>query len=216
MRNWIPEASRILPTTSAARSIDMGRSLGRSAPASGRVQLFARTPGQLIGVAQTINTFPAYTSAVADTQHAPVFSAGGRVFTWADVVSAARARGDWPELQRGLGRLLACEHELARADALPSAAEIRSAAAEFRHRRNLLSADELTQWLHGNDVTVAEWTGEIRRTLLAPACEASAVDERASWVHAVCSGRLGGYAWRLAEEVAVLLSTGASLDEDEQ
>jgi hypothetical protein len=153
------------------------------------------------------------------TQTKPVFSAGGRCFTWADVIDAARARGDWAAMQHELLALLARERELAAGDALPEAADVRAAANEFRYRLNLLSADELQRWLAANDVTFEEWTAEMRRSLLKLADRDAKLPaeelQRASWVHAVCCGKLAHYAQTLAEEVAVHLSKhpGVSCDQ---
>jgi hypothetical protein len=139
----------------------------------------------------------------------PIFSAGERCFTWVDVIEAARARGSWTALQHELLCLLARESELATAESLPSKADVRSAGNDFRYRLNLLSADEFQGWLASNDVTVAEWVGEMRRSLLEPADSQSRLSgdelERATWVHAVCSGELANLARLFAEEVAVHL-----------
>jgi len=144
-----------------------------------------------------------------DVRNGRVFSAGGHCFSWVEVIEAARARGDWAALQHHVLALLARERELAAVGALPSVAEARGAAAEFRDQHKLLTREELEEWLHRRDVTVEEWMGEMRRSLLEPTENASAVSpeaiDRASWVHAACSGKLAAYAQTLAQEVAVHL-----------
>lgn len=161
-------------------------------------------------VAGCANTRPRKAMNVTHVRHGRVFSAGGHCFTWVEVIEAARGRGDWAALQHHVLKLLARERELAAVGALPSAAEVRAAAAEFRSQHKLLTKDELEEWLHRRDVTVEEWMGEMRRSLLEPAENASAISpevkDRASWVHAACSGKLAAYAQTLAEEVAVHLS----------
>ncbi len=156
---------------------------------------------------------------MVDALSRPVFSAGGRDFTWADIIGAAKARGEWASLERELARRLTRERELAITDSLPGSAEITSAAAKFRHRMHLLSADELNEWLRDNDVTIVEWTNEMRRTLVEPADDESPINEatteRATWAHAVCSGKIGEYAKQLAEEVAVRLSEQSTLAGDD-
>jgi hypothetical protein len=146
---------------------------------------------------------------VSDAREAPVFSAGGHSFTWAEVIEAARGRGDWAALEHQVRGLLAREHELAAAGTLPGAARVRVAANEFRYQHGLISADELQDWLRGRDVGLQEWMAEMRRSLLEPDAAAAAQQaqpqEREVWVHAVCSGKLAAYARRLAEEVAVHL-----------
>jgi hypothetical protein len=147
--------------------------------------------------------------SVTTARTARVFSAGGHGFTWVEVVEWARARGEWSALQHRVLGLLARERELAAAGALPGAAEVQGAANNFRDRHKLLSGDELDVWLGRHDVSLQEWKDELRRSLLEPADDASAVSqeavERACWVHAVCSGKLAAYARRLAEEVAIHL-----------
>jgi len=139
----------------------------------------------------------------------PVFTAGGHRFTWVEVIDAARVRGDWAELELYVVGQLARESELSAVGALPSSAETRSAANDFRYQRKLLSADELEDWLAQWDISVEQWMAEMRRSLLAPtdadATESPEDFERISWVHAVCSGKLARYAQTLAEEVAVHL-----------
>ena len=140
----------------------------------------------------------------------PVFSAGGYRFTWVEVIDAARVRGDWATLQRYVVGQLARERDLSVVGALPTSAETRAAANEFRYQLNLLSADELQEWLARRDISPEEWMAEMRRSLLEPAEPVTAPSpeavDRVSWVHAVCSGKLFQYAETLAEEVAVHLS----------
>jgi hypothetical protein len=146
---------------------------------------------------------------VTAARGAPVFSAGGHRFTWVEVVESARVRAEWSALRQLVVGLLARERALAAAGALPGAAEVQAAADAFRERHKLMTADELTRWLTRHDVSLDEWSAEMRRSLLEPADGASPVSpaevERACWVHAVCSGKLTAYAQRLAEEVAVHL-----------
>jgi hypothetical protein len=158
--------------------------------------------------------------SVSSARDAPVFSAGGRCFTWVEVIEAARARGDWAALERQVGGLVAREHALAAAGGLPGAAQVRAAANDFRYEHHLISADELEDWLRGRDVGLQEWMAEMRRALLEPdaalAAHHAQPQERQVWVHAVCSGKLAAYARRLAEEVAVHLGEqplGPALDE---
>lgn len=148
--------------------------------------------------------------SVTDVRDGPVFGAGGRSFTWVDVIDAARARGDWAALEGEVAGLLAREDELAATGALPDNARTRLAGNEFRHDHHLLTADEMMDWLSRRDISLDEWTAEMGRSLLDPtenqAPPAADRLERACWVHAVCSGKLQTYARTFAEEVAVQLS----------
>jgi hypothetical protein len=147
---------------------------------------------------------------VTSARDTRVFSAGGYRFTWVEVIDAARIRGDWTALQRHVAGLLARERDLSAYGALPTSAETRSAADDFRYQRKLLSADELEEWLARRDISVEQWMAEMRRSLLEPtnanAEESPEGFERISWVHAVCSGKLAQFARTLAEEVAVHLT----------
>ena len=106
---------------------------------------------------------------VSTALSARVFSAGGHCFTWAEVVGFASARGEWAALERRVVALLVREQELAAAGALPDAATMQAAADSFRDRYNVLTADELEQWLARNDVSLQEWKGEMR-AVAAGAC----------------------------------------------
>lgn len=149
----------------------------------------------------------------------PLFSAGGHSFTWVDVIDAARLRGDWATVQRRLTRLLARERELAASDALPEAAAVRSSANEFRYSHQLLSSDELQDWLKRQDVRVDEWMGEMLRTRLEPADHEATIAgdelERATRVHARCSGDMSTWALRLAEDVALALTAAGAVSLDD-
>lgn len=103
--------------------------------------------------------------SVSTARSARVFSAGGHCFTWVEVVEWARARGEWATLEQRAGGLLARERELAAACALPSTANVQAAADNFRDRHNLLTGDELEEWLERHDVSVEEWKGEMVRSL---------------------------------------------------
>jgi hypothetical protein len=146
---------------------------------------------------------------------AAVFTAGGRTFTWGDVVNAARAWGEWGRLEASTGRALAVEKKAARAGRLPPAAEVVAATDAFRYERRLISADELAKWLDRWDLGFDELTAYLRRGLLQRDQKDSAVTsgvdglERASWAAAVCSGQLVSFARRLAEQTALQLA-GAS------
>lgn len=138
-----------------------------------------------------------------------VFSAGGHCFTWIEVVESARIWGEWAGLEQRVVGLLGRENELAAAGELPDSSKVQAAADNFRDQHNLLTADELQEWLGRHDVGLEEWKAEMRRSLLEPANGVTPLSldvvERACWVHAVCSGKLAAYARTMAEAVAVHL-----------
>jgi hypothetical protein len=143
--------------------------------------------------------------SLSTARSARVFSAGGHCFTWVEVVEWARARGEWAILRQRTGGLLARERELTAGGALPGTAKVQAAADDFRDRHNLLTGDELEEWLDRHDVSVEEWKGEMVRSLLKPSPMLSDAPDRACWVHGVCSGQLAAYARTMAEEFAVHL-----------
>jgi hypothetical protein len=149
-------------------------------------------------------------SAVRDAR---VFSAAERDYSWADVIVAARGWGEWQALEQRTRGLIARERRALAADEAPSRAEVTAAANAFRQQRRLLASDEIRQWLARWGITVQEWMGHIRRSLIAESTSAEARGEAdpevegdlgaAVWVDAVCSGSLAAFATRLAERVAV-------------
>jgi hypothetical protein len=147
-------------------------------------------------------------SAVRDVR---VFSASERDYSWGDVIAAARGWGEWQTLEQRTRGLIARERQALAAGEVPSHAEVVAAANAVRRQRRLLAADEIRRWLGRWGITVEEWMGYIRRSLIAaslsPEAEADAEVEGdlavAVWVDAVCSGSLAALANRLAERVAV-------------
>lgn len=144
-----------------------------------------------------------------------VFECGGRMYSWADVVTAAHLRGSWRELEETALRGLACQHRLAASGDALIAGDVVAATTRFRHERNLLSGDELEQWLGHWGIPAAAWRDYFRRLLLRErwAGEVSETADRfpvsgeqlapALWPEAVCSGLIERAAHRLAGDVAL-------------
>ena len=129
-----------------------------------------------------------------------VFAADGEVFSWADVVAAARLRGSWRELHAATRHGLACERRLAASGGEIDQKEFIEASTHFRYARNLLSGDDLTAWLEAWSVTGPEWRNHVRHALLRERW-AGELEETASrfpvpgaevtgatWPEAACSG----------------------------
>jgi hypothetical protein len=152
----------------------------------------------------------------------PVFSVGGRTYTWGDVVAAARHWSVWSAVERGAREGVACAREADRSGDPLTGAEVDAAAAAFRRARRLLSADELRGWLAQWDVPLPYWTEYVRRSVLRArwaerlnelvARHQTAEADVADFLHteAVCSGALEETARRLAERTAV---AAASVDD---
>lgn len=141
-----------------------------------------------------------------------VFSAGDRAFRWRDVVAAARAWGDWAEIELRGRHALALVAEPAEDSAR---GDREAAQAAFRYKRGLLAADDLQDWLDRWAVGLHEWAAQVeseRRRDEAGELEANAEAlAGAAWAEAIGSGRLERLARRLAECVAVRLAEGGDV-----
>ena len=95
-----------------------------------------------------------------------VFSVGNNEYNWEDVVLAAKVRGDWAKVENELHKGLAC---LSRATAkhysLP-VQEVTLEANDFRYKRSLITAEETELWLNKWQLSVEDWMGYIRRSML--------------------------------------------------
>jgi hypothetical protein len=150
----------------------------------------------------------------------PVFAVGEVDYRWEDVLLAAHLRGQWRELERRAAVGLACASRAKEEGDPVSGDDLDSAARSFRYERDLLSADELEEWLGHWDLTPGAWIGYIHRALLRTHW-ADQLDEtlerhppdadelvEAIRVEAVCSGALREYATTLAAMVAASAAMG--------
>jgi hypothetical protein len=96
----------------------------------------------------------------------PVFAVDGEVFHWGDVVLHAQASGRWDELLAEARQGLACESHFDTIDEDGAEEAIDDAAAEFRYERDLVTAEEMENWLRARSLTPEEWMGSIRRSVL--------------------------------------------------
>jgi hypothetical protein len=143
-----------------------------------------------------------------------VFSVGRSDYRWEDVLRAAELSGDWARLRQRAGEVVAC---LRRWEAEPEAlgeAEIESAANEFRYDRDLISAEEMEEWLARWSLTAEGWMDYVRGSLLrqkwsadpgGPDPGASSEEEIDEHIlaEAVCSGELRRLAITLAGRAAI-------------
>jgi hypothetical protein len=144
----------------------------------------------------------------------PAFDFGELCFDWGDVVLAAVGWGAWQQLERWLAAALASAAD-ARAEGDPIETEApRDATLAFRRARGLLSADDYLNWLAERGLSTDDVRAHLTRAAL---CERVAGDTRsprppanadtvglvaAIRAEAVLSGRLRGWAERLARAVA--------------
>jgi hypothetical protein len=138
----------------------------------------------------------------------PAFCVGAMVFSWGDVIAAARRRGEWELLEREACRTHGREREV-------DHDRVTAAARAFRRERGLIARDDLEHWLRHWGLTPTEWLDFIRRSLVDESVETEAKgrpDETAvaaaAAVDAVCTGRLLCFARQLARDAALAAEAG--------
>lgn len=144
-----------------------------------------------------------------------VFSVAGRPYDWADVVLAARLRGDWADLAGEVRLGLACASRADEEDEDADPDAVEAAANEWRYARDLLTAEETEAWLARWQLTTEDWMEAMRRAVLRRgwadeaddilaehAVDDAEVDE-AIWAELVVSGRHARLAEALAARAAV-------------
>lgn len=144
-----------------------------------------------------------------------VFSVGEEDYRWGDVVAAAKRWGDWDRARESSRKTLACLARFEEDEEAVPAGEIESAADEFRYARDLVSAQEMEEWLSRWGLTAEEWMDWVRgwtlrskqRDETADLIEKYAPDEEEveSFLvtEAVCSGDLERLARKLAGMAAI-------------
>jgi hypothetical protein len=143
------------------------------------------------------------------------FSVGGAPYSWSDAAVAAVLRGEWASLEGQTRRGLAL---VARAEATENTAseqELEAAAEEFRYGRDLVTAEEMENWLERHGLTLEDWMDYIERALvrqsdpeegkqaLAPFSPSDEEIAGCVWTEAICSGALAQFARTLAGRAAV-------------
>ena len=149
-----------------------------------------------------------------------VFSIGSELFTWADVVRAAQARGSWQALLASVRAGVVADAHAASADGGPTADEVVAATMKFRYDRNLIAGDDLLKWLAVWGVSVPDWEESLRRALSrdrfssepdAPRRSSPADDAAiaaATWPDAVCGGFIERAGRQLGADAALALASG--------
>jgi hypothetical protein len=143
-----------------------------------------------------------------------VFAVGDTKYRVDDVVRAARHWGDLSALDAEVREGIACVKCAAETDRAPTAEELEEAAAEFRYARDLITAEETETWLERWELTVESWTEYLERALLRGRWASELEDivshypvtreeiDRTLHAEAICSGRFGRVAHKLAGRVA--------------
>lgn len=143
------------------------------------------------------------------------FSVGGEEYSWQDVTLAGEIWGVWPRIRERLRQGIACLRALENREDVPDDREIQSAANEFRYSRDLVSAQEMEEWLARWSLTADAWMDYVRWTLLRQKWSAEILQilkdfppdprevDRFIQAEAVCSGDLQRLAGELAGRAAV-------------
>jgi hypothetical protein len=143
-----------------------------------------------------------------------VFSVADRLYSWEDVVLAARLWGEWEAVETRTREGLACLARLRRGRETLDERDVEAAANAFRYDRDLISGDEAKAWLERWGLIAEQWKEYLRWTVLrerssggqaAADAEPAGADETASYVavEAICSGDLARFARKLAGRAAV-------------
>jgi len=93
----------------------------------------------------------------------PVFVVEGDTFFWEDVVLDAIRRGKWTALEQEAREGFAALEEIESSDGDEFETAVEEAAQEFRYARDLVSAQEMEDWLAVHEVSLREWMEHIRR-----------------------------------------------------
>ena len=149
-----------------------------------------------------------------------LFAIENQKFGWEEIVIAAQVWGEWQPFIEQTRQSLACLRLAAKTGQLPAAAEVREAATAFRYAHNLISAEETQVWLSRWEMTVEDWMNYLRGQSLRerwagrlseiaaayPIGDAEVAEVIKS--HAVCAGRLGDWAVKLAGRAAIASRSG--------
>lgn len=150
-----------------------------------------------------------------------LFQAANRRYTWEYVLTAADFRGDAAELKRNLAFALAVRAYADEQGFEASPADVESAADEFRLERELITGEDLEQWLDHCGLTLDDFEEFFARRLLADRFRDQADDigrdyapsaadvANHMWVEAILTGDYEALAAGLARRVAVRLDGSA-------
>ena len=151
----------------------------------------------------------------------PIFSLGDHRFDWSDVKVAAAVWGDWQDVERRARQGLAALRFLEADEREIEAERLEAASDDFRERRNLISAEEMTAGLDERGLDADEWIAVIERSLARERCAAEMDEIVATYpvekeeidaiaeCESFCSGGADSAAWKLAAVAAFAAAKGA-------
>lgn len=92
----------------------------------------------------------------------PIFSVGTDSFGWEEVVLDASRDGRWARFEREVAASIALASAAIESDRLDEDA-VEEAAQEFRYARDLITGQEMEEWLDARGLSAGDWMGHIRR-----------------------------------------------------
>jgi hypothetical protein len=143
-----------------------------------------------------------------------IFTADGTSYDGADIVLAARAWGDWRQLEDEVRQGFACARHARATRRSPARREAEAAADAFRAARGLFAAAETEAWLQRCGLSAESWMRYVRRDLLRRQAAGALAElvsrypvsqervDRHVLVEGVCSGHLLRFAEKLAGRAA--------------
>jgi hypothetical protein len=138
----------------------------------------------------------------------PLFTVDAEQFCWEDVVLDAARDGRWGRWEREVAAGAAALAAGQAAGRLDEDA-VDEAAQEFRYARDLITGQEMEDWLESRSLSAAEWMGHIRRQVARgimppPSALASLPPPPADLLRVewICSGVSSEMATALAERAA--------------
>jgi len=149
-----------------------------------------------------------------------LFSIGGRVYRWQDVLDAGRHWGELAAIERRAAAGIAALDHAAAAGRPFDRAEIEAKADAFRHEHKLLAAEDMVAWLARWELEYDDLLAYSGRALARAKLDGSIPSDppepgRAAdvlWAETVCSGALTEWAWKLAGQLASAAAIGVSTD----
>ena len=88
-----------------------------------------------------------------------------------DVLYSARLTDAWQKLVQRTAQSIDCRKHLAEQGRELSEEEFDQLANSFRYTRDLITSEELEEWLKKRELTVEEWIDHIERELALQVCE---------------------------------------------
>jgi hypothetical protein len=156
------------------------------------------------------------------------FSVGEAQYSWSDAAVAAVLRREWASLEEQTRRGLALAARAEAAESSSSEEELEAAAEEFRYERDLVTAEEMEDWLDRRGLTVEDWMNYIERATVRQSSLGEGEEALASFApsdeeiagciltEAICSGALERFAQTLAGRAAIAQRSAAEVGVGEE